>query len=341
MKIFNNKTYIIAEAGVNHNGDLQIALQMVKAAKGCGADCVKFQTFNTDSLVTKKASKAEYQVINTGNTESQYDMLKKLELSYCDFSKIKDYCDEIDIDFMSTPFDENSVELLEKLQVKGYKLSSGDITNKSLIEYIAKKNKPIILSTGMCVIQEIEEAVEWIEKTGNKEISLLHCTSNYPTSFDEVNMNSMITLKNRFSYRIGYSDHTEGIIIPIMAVSLGAKIIEKHFTLDRNMEGPDHKASLNPTEFKTMVDSIRNIETAFGSYVKQPTDNEKKTMLAARKSIVITKDLKKGYVLRKEDLCIKRPGNGVAPKYLDHFINKKIMHDMEQDSIIKLTDIEE
>lgn len=330
-----NHTYIIAEAGVNHNGDINLAYKLIDAAKDCGVDCVKFQTFKTENLVTKAAKKADYQVENTKNNDSQFAMLKKLELSYDDFKSLKEYCDKIDIEFMSTPFDNDSVDLLEKLNMKTYKISSGDITNKPFLEYVASKNKPIILSTGMCTMDEVQEAVAWIEKTGNKQITLLHCTSNYPTPYSDVNMNAMITLDNAFPYPTGYSDHTKGIIIPIMAVSMGATVIEKHFTLDKNMEGPDHKASLDVNELREMVKAIRDIESAKGSWEKQPAESELSTREVARKSIVAAREIKKGHVITREDLCLKRPGDGILPKEIDKIIGKTAITNIGED--MKLT----
>ena len=330
-----NHTYIIAEAGVNHNGDINLAYKLIDAAKECGVDCVKFQTFKTENLVTKTAKKADYQIENTKNNDSQFTMLKKLELSYEDFKSLKEYCDKIGIEFMSTPFDKDSVDLLEKLGVSKYKLSSGDITNKPLLEYIAKKNKPIILSTGMCTMDEVEEAVSWIEEAGNKQITLLHCTSNYPTPYCDVNMNAMLTLDKAFPYPTGYSDHTQGIIIPIMAVSMGATVIEKHFTLDKNMEGPDHKASLDVNELREMVKAIRDIESAKGSGEKKPSDSELSTRDVARKSIVASREIKKGHVITREDLCLKRPGDGILPKEIDKIIGKTAVTNIGED--MKLT----
>lgn len=327
-------TYIIAEAGVNHNGDIKLAYKMIDAAKECGVDCIKFQTFKTENLVTKNAEKADYQVKNTKNNDSQYDMLKKLELSFDDFYNLKDYCEKIGIDFMSTPFDFESVDLLEKLNLNQYKISSGDITNKPLLEYIAIKNKSIILSTGMCTLDEVKEAVEWVENMGNNKITLLHCTSNYPTPYEDVNMKAMITMKNSFPYPIGYSDHTKGIIIPIMAVAMGATVIEKHFTLDKDMEGPDHKASLNVEELKEMVEAIRNIDSAFGDGVKRPTEKELSTIKAARKSIVAKCNIKKGEVFSKDNICMKRPGTGLSPKKFDFLIGKKSNRDYNIDDFI-------
>lgn len=335
-----NHTYIIAEAGVNHNGDINLAYKLIDAAKECGVDCVKFQTFKTENLVTKTAKKADYQVENTKNNDSQFAMLKKLELSFDEFRSLKEYCDKIGIEFLSTPFDKDSVDLLEKLGVSKYKLSSGDITNKPLLEYIAQKNKPIILSTGMCTMDEVEEAVTWIEEAGNKQITLLHCTSNYPTPYSDVNMDAMITLDKAFPYPTGYSDHTQGIIIPIMAVAMGATVIEKHFTLDKNLPGPDHKASLDVAELKEMVLAIRNIETAKGNGDKKPAESELSTRDVARKSIIVNKDLKKGDVLTEHDLDVKRPGTGIAPKNMDILIGKKLNKDLSIESVISFEDVE-
>jgi N-acetylneuraminate synthase len=333
-------TYIIAEAGVNHNGSLETALQMVDSAKACGCDCIKFQTFKTERLVTKAAKKADYQILNTKNEDSQFLMLKALELTYDDFFKIKKYCDKIEIDFMSTPFDSESVDLLEKLGISIYKMSSGDITNKILLEYVADKHKPIIISTGMCTMEEVREAVRWIEQRNNRQITMLHCTSNYPAPYDEVNMNAMLTLKQEFKYNVGYSDHTKGIAIPVMAVAMGAAVIEKHFTLDKSMEGPDHKASLDIGELKNMVEAIRNVEAAKGDGIKKPTDSEWNTREIARKSIVIKHDMKKGECLSMEDMDIKRPGTGIPPKYIDMVIGKCLVRDVEAEGILKFEDID-
>lgn len=332
--------YIIAEAGVNHNGDVNIALQMIEEAKRCGCDCVKFQTFLTENLVTKSAKKAEYQIKNTENDKSQFEMLKSLELSYNDFQMLKGYCDEVGIEFMSTPFDLASVDLLEKLGVTAYKISSGDITNKQLLEYAASKKKQMIISTGMCTIDEVQEAVQWIEDTGNRQITLLHCTSNYPTPYKEVNMMAMLTLGQEFLYDIGYSDHTQGIIMPVMAAAMGAKVIEKHFTIDKNMEGPDHKASLDVNELKDMVTSIRNVEAAMGDGVKRPTESELNTRDVARKSIVLQHAMKKGECLSAGDLVVKRPGIGIEPKYIGQLIGRRLIRDIEQDELIKFEDVE-
>jgi len=327
--------YIIAEAGVNHNGDIKIAHQLIDEAHKAGCDCIKFQTFCTDSLVTKTAEKADYQKVNTANDESQYSMLKKLELSQGDFCDLKQHCDELGIDFLSTPFDIESVDLLEDLRVEKYKLSSGDITNMPLIKYVASKKKQIILSTGMCVMEEVREAVGWIEEEDNSNIILLHCTSNYPTPCKDVNMKAMLMLKDSFEYPIGYSDHTQGIIIPIMAVAMGAGLIEKHFTLDRNMDGPDHKASLIPKELREMVDAIRNVEDAMGDGIKQPTVQELNTRKVARKSLVAAKNMPCGHILEPIDVAVKRPGTGIAPKYLYDLIGKKLSRSINKDEMFE------
>lgn len=327
--------YIIAEAGVNHNGSIDLAKQLIEKAKLAGCDCIKFQTFNADKIVTKSAKKAEYQEKNLENNDTQYEMLKKLELSYEEFEELKAYSQSLQIDFLSTPFDEDAVELLENLNVAVYKIPSGEITNKPLIQTISSKNKKIILSTGMSTINEVKEAIAWIEETGNKDIILLHCTSNYPTPYEEVNMRAMLTLKDTFGYPIGYSDHTQGIEIPIMAAAMGATVIEKHFTLDKNMEGPDHKASLEPKELETMVKMIRNIESAFGTGEKVPTASEMKTKEVARKSLVLATDKKKGEILKEEDIVIKRPGTGMEPKYIEFVIGKEILVDLKKDEVLK------
>ena len=332
--------YIIAEAGVNHNGDVKTAIRMIEKAKECGCDCIKFQTFKTERLVTKKAKKADYQVENTQNKDSQFSMLKALELTYDDFYLLKEHCDKVGIDFMSTPFDCESVDLLEQLNVAIYKMSSGDITNKQLLEYVADKQKPVIVSTGMCTMDEVHEAVKWIEQRGNQQITLLHCTSNYPTSYNEVNMNAMSALHHEFPYRIGYSDHTKGIIIPVMAVAMGAMVIEKHFTLDKEMVGPDHKASLDVDELENMVAAIRNIEVAKGDGIKQPTISELSTRDVARKSIVLRHEMKSGECLRLEDMDIKRPGTGIAPKYIGELNGKRLIRDMEAEEMLRFEDVE-
>lgn len=331
--------FIIAEAGVNHNGDIEIAKEMVYRAKEAGCDCVKFQTFLTDDLVTREAPQAQYQVLNLGKKGSQYDMLKRLELGEEAFQVLKELCDKNDIEFMSTPFDKKSVDVLERVGVERYKMSSGDITNKPLLEYVAVKNKPIIISTGMSTLQEVKDAVKWVEGVGSTNISLLHCTSNYPTSYTEVNMNAMKTMMESFSYPIGYSDHTKGYEIPIMAVAMGACIIEKHFTLDKGMSGPDHKASLDYSELKEMVSQIRHIEDAFGNGEKRPEKSEISTREVARKSIVMACSLKAGEIIRENNLAVKRPGNGLAPSEMENVVGKRMVRDIERDEMVQWADI--
>lgn len=332
--INSNHIFIIAEAGVNHNGDLNTAKKLIDAALEAGADAIKFQSFKAENLVTKDAPKALYQKENTGSG-NQYDMLKKLELSFDDHIMLKKYCEEKGIMFISTPFDFESVDLLEKLEIPMYKISSGDLTNIPFLKYIAKLNKPMIVSTGMGNLGEVEMAVEAIKNTENNKITLLHCTSNYPTNYDDVNLNAMITMKNAFKLPVGYSDHTIGIEIPIAAAALGAAIIEKHFTLDKNMEGPDHKASLNPNELKQMVSSIRNIERALGDGIKKCNKNEEKSKFVSRKSIVAKKHIKLGEKIDINMLELKRPESGIMPQYIDSVVGKSAICDIEKDSIIE------
>lgn len=333
--------YIIAEAGVNHNGSLKIAKQMVDVAKEVGCDCIKFQTFNADKIVTRDAKKADYQIENTHNFDSQYDMLKKLELTFEEFRVLKEYCNIKNIDFLSTPFDETAVDLLERLNVTQYKVSSGELTNKPLIQYIARFRKRILLSTGMANLEEVREAIQWILEIGNNDLILFHCTSNYPAPYDEVNMNSMLTMKKEFGFPVGYSDHTKGCEIAHMAAALGAVMIEKHFTLDRKMEGPDHKASLEPSELRSMVEGIRNIEKAFGNGEKKPAKSELDTQKAARKSLVFANDIPCGMDISEKDIICKRPGNGIAPKMSQYFIGKKVMRNCYRDTLISYEDIGE
>lgn len=330
--------FIIAEAGVNHNGDINIAQKLVDAACEAGADAIKFQTFKAENLVTKDAPKAEYQKKSTG-VGNQYEMLKKLELSYEEHAILKKYCEEKGIMFISTPFDFESVDLLEELNIPLYKISSGDLTNIPLLRYIAKLNKPMIVSTGMANLGEVETAVEAIKSFGNDRISLLHCTSNYPTKYEDVNLNAITTLKNAFKLSVGYSDHTVGIEVPIAAVAMGAEIIEKHFTLDKEMEGPDHKASLNSEELKDMVEGIRNIEKAFGDGIKKCNDSEKNTKKIARRSIVASKLISKGEVITYNNITFMRPSNGISPHLADFVIGKVAVCDICPEELITFNNI--
>ena len=328
--------YIIAEAGVNHNGSLENAKKLVLAAKNAGVDAVKFQTFNTDNLVTKNAVKADYQVNNTGNNDSQYEMLKKLELSQQDYRELKQLCDELDIEFMSTPFDIESIEQLEQLNVNRFKLPSGEITNYPYLVRLAKTHKPVIMSSGMATVEDIESTIRVLKGNGLEDLSLLHCTTEYPAPFEEVNLKAMEYLKNKFGLKIGYSDHTKGIEVPIAAVAMGAEIIEKHFTLDKNMEGPDHKASLEPDELLMMVKAIRNVELAIGDGVKRPSKSEVKNKAIARKSIVAQKRILKGEAFTENNLTTKRPGTGISPMLWNEVIGQVAKKTFEVDELITL-----
>lgn len=295
--------FIIAEAGVNHNGSLELAYKLVDAAKEANADCVKFQTYITENDTAVNCEKAEYQ--KTEQQESQYELLKKLELSFDDFRKIQEYCKKKGIMFLSTPFDIESLKFLEEIHMPIWKIASSEVENFQLLREMAKTHKPIILSTGMCTIEEISNAVDVLKKYGAGEIRILHCNTQYPTPMEDVNLKAMYELKSMFQCDIGYSDHTQGIEVPIAAVAMGATIIEKHFTLDRNMEGPDHVASLNPLELKEMVQAIRNIEKAIGTGKKVPSNSEKENRIAARKSIFARCEIKKDKNLQKKILLQK------------------------------------
>jgi N,N'-diacetyllegionaminate synthase len=337
-KLFKDKCFIIGEAGVNHNGDIEIAKKLIDVACDAKVDAVKFQTFKAENLVTKNAEKAKYQKETTGDG-SQFEMLKKLELSYEDHLILEQYCENRGTMFISTPFDFESVDLLQKLNMPLYKVSSGDLTNIPFLMYIAILNKPMIISTGMANLGEVEKAVQAIKRVGNDQINLLHCTSNYPTAYEDVNLSAMLTLKNAFKVTVGYSDHTEGIEIPIAAVAMGAKIIEKHFTLDKNMGGPDHKASLNPAELKQMVNSIRNIEKAIGDGIKVCNKNEESTKKLARKSIVAGKRIKSGEIISYENITFKRPENGVSPLFIDEIVGKVAIYNIDIDEFINFDNV--
>lgn len=331
--------YIIAEAGVNHNGDINLAKKLIDVAVEAKVDAVKFQTFKTEKIVGKFAKKADYQMENMQVEESQYDMVKKLELSYDDFKELKDYCDKKNITFISTPDDAESVDFLVNLNVPCIKIGSTEITNLEYLKYIAEKKLPIILSTGMSTLGEVEEALNSIYEVGNKEVTLLHATTDYPTVEQEVNLKAMDTMRKAFNIEVGYSDHTLGNEAAIAAVALGAKVIEKHFTLDKNMEGPDHKASMDPKELIAYVDSIRKTEKLLGDGIKKPTEREKIIMKDVRRSIVASEDLKKGTVLTRENLEFKRPGNGLKPGNINLILGKKVNRDIKSDELINLEDL--
>ena len=329
--IDTSKIFIIAEAGVNHNGNLDLAYQLIDVAKDAEADIVKFQTGKAENVVSKFADKAEYQKRATGSDKSQLEMIKKLELSFGDFVKLKKYCDKKGIMFLSTPFDHQSIDFLYDL-IDIYKIPSGEIINYPYLKHIAAKNKPIIMSTGMANLGEVEEAINTIRSVNlQAQISLLHCTTNYPTSYEEVNLKAMQTLAAAFKLPVGYSDHTLGIEVPVAAVAMGAKIIEKHFTLDKNLPGPDHKASLEPGELKEMVKAIRNIEMALGDGIKRPNKREIEIMKVARRSLIATRDIKAGEIIKESDIAIKRPGTGIPPKFKEIIIGMKLINDIRQD----------
>ena len=328
--------YIIAEAGVNHNGRLDLALQLCDAAKEAGVDAIKFQTWKTELIISKNTEMADYQKKNLGNDDSQYDMLKKLELSYDNFRLIKDYCDNIGIQFLSTADETESLDFLCELGMPLIKLGSGEITNIPYLRYCAKKNMPLIISTGMCNLSDVAKAFDVLTEAGAKDITVLHCTTNYPCPMDEVNLRAMQTMKEAFKCKVGYSDHTMGTEIPIAAVAMGAEIIEKHFTLDRNMEGPDHKASLEPQELKYMVDCIRNIEVALGDGIKRPNVSEVEISKVVLKSIVAKSPVKKGDTLTPDNLTIKRAGSGIPATYWDIIIGTKALRDFDIDEPITI-----
>ena len=332
----NGKVLIIAEAGVNHNGSLEIAKKMVDEAKNAGTDIIKFQTLRPNLLVSKNAKKAEYQIKNTNNDDSQLTMLAKLSLSDSDFLELKSYCDEKEIVFLSTPFDTESIDFLNTFSMPFWKIPSGEITNYPYLVKIAKTGKDIVMSTGMSEIHEIEETIKVLKENGCGKISLLHCNTEYPTPYEDVNLKAMLTLKEKFDLEVGYSDHTNGIEVPIAAVAMGAKIIEKHFTLDRNMEGPDHKASLEPNELKQMVKSIRNIENALGDGIKKVSNSERKNIEIARKSIVAKCNIAKDEVFTTNNITTKRPGNGINPMKWNEILGKRAKRDFLEDELIEL-----
>lgn len=315
--------FIIAEAGVNHNGDAALARKLIDAAAVAGADAVKFQTFNADLLVTRDAPQAEYQRLNTGAEESQYAMLKRLEMSHDMHRELIEHCALRGILFLSTPFEEDSADFLNALNIPAFKIPSGEITNLPFLTHVARMQKPLIVSTGMSTLEEVAAAVACIRATANDRVALLHCVSNYPAATSDINLRAMDTLRDTFRVPTGYSDHTDGIDIALAAVARGAQIIEKHFTLDRALPGPDHKASLEPAELTALIASIRRIEASLGDGIKRPVEAEKSTAAVARKSIVAARDVEAGSVLSREDLTIRRPGTGLPPAQLDAIIGHR------------------
>ena len=330
------KVFVIAEAGVNHNGSIDMAKKLIDAAAAAGADAVKFQTFKTELSLTKSAPKAGYQITNTGESESQFEMVKKLELSFGDFKDLKGYCEEKNIEFMSTPFDLPSVELLASLGVKKFKLASGEIVNLPLMRAIGRQKLPVIISTGMCTLQEVHDAIACLKQSGATEISVLHCNTEYPSPMKDLNLNAMKTIAESTKCPVGYSDHSLGIEACIAAVALGAVIIEKHFTLDKTLPGPDHVASLNPAELKEMVRCIRNVELALGSSTKQPSPSEYQNIKIARKSIVASKHIKKGEKFSPDNLATKRPGTGISPMDWDKVVGNYAVKNFAPDDQISI-----
>lgn len=342
-KIKMNKTIIIAEAGVNHNGDLTKAKDLIRIAAEAGADFVKFQTFKADKIASKNAKKADYQSKNFDDgDDSQYAMLKKLEIPIEWYQELIAYASELNISFLSTGFDEESIDFLASLGQQLFKIPSGEITNKPYLEHVGRKGKKVILSTGMATMGEISEAIAVLQQEGmdKKHISVLHCNTEYPTPMKDVNLLAMVHIEKELEVEVGYSDHTLGIEVPIAAVALGAKIIEKHFTLDRNLPGPDHKASLEPEELKAMVKSIRNIELAIsGTGIKAPSESEQKNKAIARKSIHLLSDLKKGQIVKQADLVMRRPGDGISPMKINDVLGRITNKDLKEDDKLSWEDL--
>ncbi len=333
--IENNRIIIIAEAGVNHNGSVDLAKKLVDKAKESGADIVKFQTFDVNGMVSEGARMAEYQKENLGVEESQKEMLSKLTLRKDDYIELAEYCKRSDIQFLSTPFDVGSIQFLNDLQ-NMWKIPSGEITNYPYLVEIAQTGKPVIMSTGMSTMYEIDAALEVLRENGAGEITILHCTTNYPTPYVDVNLNAMLTIREHCGCKVGYSDHTRGIEVSIAASAMGATVIEKHFTLDRNMEGPDHKASLEPDELKYMVEAIRNIESAMGNGEKKPVGSEMVNIDVVRKSIVAAKEIRAGEVFTRENLTTKRPGIGISPMRWNEVLGAKAVRDFAEDEMIEI-----
>lgn len=331
-----SKVFIIAEAGVNHNGNIEIAKKLVDAASQAGADAVKFQTFRTENLVCRDAGKAEYQLETTEKTEAQFDMLKRLELTSDMHEQLMQYCQFRQIMFLSTPFDIDSLKYLVQCGIDMIKIPSGEITNYPYLVQVGKTGKKVILSSGMSFLDEIESAVEILRDNGTKDITVLHCNTEYPTPYTDVNLRAMLQIRNELGVPVGYSDHTAGIEVPIAAVALGAAVIEKHFTLDRTMEGPDHKASLEPDELKALVKAVRNIELSLGDGRKIPSASEKRNINIARKSIVAGCDITKGTILTEQNLATKRPGDGVSPMKWREVIGTEAVRDFRKDERIEL-----
>ncbi len=335
------KTLIIAEAGVNHNGDFDLAKKLIDKAVEGGADIVKFQTCKAENVISRYADKAEYQKVTTGEADSQLEMVRKLMLTYEEYGELKEYCDEKGIEFLSTAFDLPSVDYLHSIGMRRWKIPSGEITNLPLLIKIAKLHEPIIMSTGMSELSEVEDAIKVLKENGAQDITILHCTTEYPAPYEDVNLKAMETMKEAFGLPVGYSDHTKGLEIPVAAVAMGACVIEKHFTLDRNMEGPDHKASIEPEELKSMVDQIRHVEMAIGNGEKKVSASEFKNQDIARKSIIAKTTIKKGDVFTEENVTTKRPGSGINPMRWFELLGKTAKHDYEEDYLIEKDELDD
>jgi len=332
------KTLIIAEAGVNHNGEIDLACKLIDVAAESGADFVKFQTFSTSRLTTRNAGKAEYQRLATGETESQYAMLQRLELTRSDHEALIQRCQECGVEFLSTGFDIPSIDMLVELGMQQFKIPSGEITNLPYLRHVGRYNKPVILSTGMSTLDEIESALKILETAGTShdKISVLHCNTEYPTPMTDVNLRAMLTIRDTFKVAVGYSDHTLGVEAAIAAVALGATVIEKHFTLDRNLPGPDHQSSLEPDELKMMVTAIRNVELALGDGIKRPSPSELKNKSAVRKSLVAASAIRAGDTFSPSNLAVKRPGTGLSPMCWDEVLGRKALRNFQVDEMIEL-----
>ena len=337
-----NRVIVIGEAGVNHNGNIELAKELVKVAASAGCDYVKFQTFIAKNVVTKNASKAVYQILNSPIEGTQIEMLEKLELSQAEHYDLIDECKKYGIKFLSTAFDLDSIDFLHTLKMGLWKVPSGEITNLIYLQKIGSYNEDVILSTGMSTLGEIENALEILINAGTlrDKITILHCNTEYPTPMSDVNLKAMLTIKNAFGINIGYSDHTLGIEVPIAAVAMGAIVIEKHFTIDRSLPGPDHLASLEPKELTNMVQCIRNVESALGTGIKLPSESERKNINIARKSIHLVKDIKAGHVLSLDDITAKRPGNGLSPLFTKEIVGSILKNDLSKDAMLNLKDLE-
>ena len=335
------KTLIIAEAGVNHNGDFELAKKLIDKAVEGGADIVKFKTCKAENVISRYADKAEYQKVTTGEADSQLEMVRKLMLTYEEYGKLKEYCDEKGIEFLSTAFDLPSVDYLHSIGMRRWKIPSGEITNLPLLIKIAKLHEPIIMSTGMSKLSEVADAVKVLKDNGAQDITLLHCTTEYPAPYEDVNLKAMDTMREAFGLPVGYSDHTKGLEIPVAAVAMGACVIEKHFTLDRNMEGPDHKASIEPDELKSMVDQIRHVEVAIGNGEKKVSASEQKNQDIARKSIIAKTAIKAGDVFTEDNVTTKRPGSGINPMRWFDLLGKTAKHDYQEDYLIEKDELDD